>query len=99
MEDAYLHRKVVPVIAACWYDVGFELGIPENKLKAMKHYDDQIGSKCKEMLRMWISRRPDDSYKGRPTWKNLYNAMGAIGLSEAAQELKHELMEHEGSIN
>ena len=97
LDEAYLHNQVVPFIAARWYDVGHQLRIPKSRLDAMKHYNDQLGSKCKEMLRMWISRRKDD-HKGRPTWKNLYKAMEAVGLLEEVKELKQELMEHEGCI-
>ena len=93
LDDAYLDCKVVPVIASDWCDVGLELGIPLDKLKNMKHFSNPTGNKCKEMLKMWISRRLDDPNKSRrPTWRNLINSMEALDMMRGAEELKEELM-------
>ena len=82
----YLNSHVAPRIAADWYDVGLLLHIPQHKLDAMKKLGDPVGSKCKELFKMWLTQSSDHA-----TWRNLLNAMKAIDLIKAAEELEEDL--------
>ena len=93
LSDAYLEGTVVPRIADKWHDVGLELDIPDERLKIIRHLTDPSGEKCKAMLSKWLERKmidPDDR-KQNPTWGNMYNAMCALDMNRAAEEMKEEL--------
>ncbi|XP_065892711.1 uncharacterized protein [Dysidea avara] len=93
LDFAYLESNVVCRIATDWYDVGLFLDIPEYELDRIRQLSNPTGSKCNEMMRMWlISRTPDDpDISRRNIWRNMYDAMIAVELIKAAEDLKHDL--------
>jgi len=93
LDLAYLESNVVCRIAADWYDVGLFLDIPDYQLDSIKQLSNPTGSKCNEMLKIWWkSRTPDDpDIARRNIWRNMYDAMRAVELIKAAEDLKHDL--------
>ena len=89
----YLESNVVCRIATDWYDVGLYLDIPAYELDKIRQLSNPTGSKCTEMLKKWwTSRTPDDpDTSRRNVWRNMYDAMRAVELIKAAEDLKCDL--------
>ena len=92
LSTAYLEGTVTPRIANQWYDVGLELDIPDHDLDSIKQLTNPSGEKCKEMLKAWLRRKSDPkNEKLDPTWRNMCNAMRALDMNRAAEEIENEL--------
>lgn len=67
-----------------WYNIGLELGVPDDKLDEIK---EECGTKhdeaLRKMLQIWLK-----SYPERPTWGQLATALTdpAIDEKELAEE-------------
>ena len=76
VEVKELHRKVVPVYAARWRDLGVELGIPIPYLDTIAvdnvHHPSYSQKCCKAVLQKWMEITPE------PTWNILQNAIDRL---------------------
>ena len=55
-DDLKIVRNAVYDAAAKWYDLGIELGIPADKLDAIKKKENDDPSAClRELLKDWLS--------------------------------------------
>ena len=92
LEQRYLQTKVIPEIASKWFEIGMVLDIPHGKLQTIKDESDFSGACCLDMLGQWFNRGKNVQESECPIWKNMYDAMYAIGLKFRAKELKDSLL-------
>jgi len=92
LADKYIEQNVVPRIATEWYDVGLELGIKDYELDKIKLIVDPTGGKCTDMLKAWLKRSATGPENRCPTWRNMYDAMRALDLNKAAEDMKDDLL-------
>ena len=89
----YLRNEVTGKIAPQWFEVGLQLGVSVDELDLIKQLTNPCGGKCTDMLRIWFKRDMGDPVeKLRPTWQNIYDAMCALDMNRAAEDLKDELI-------
>ena len=93
LRSDYLECKVVPNIATKWHFLGLYLGLVEDELQLINQQgNNPCASQCDQMFRKWLSKDPSDyTPELKPTWKTLYDALLAINLIRAAEELKQDL--------
>ena len=80
-------RNAVYDVAAKWYDLGLELGIPSDYLDAIKSAHSDPQDCLREMLRKWLS-----GVDPEPSWKVLSGALRneAVGFAHLAEKILKE---------
>ena len=68
-----------------WYEVGLQLGLPEEKLKLISSHPDIEGHQ-RMMLSKWLSYDPEAS------WAKLVAALRAIGERSVAEKVARQLL-------
>ena len=68
-----------------WYEVGLQLGLPEEKLKLISAHQDIEGHQ-RMMLSKWLSHDPEAS------WTKLVAALRAIGERSVAEKVARQFV-------
>lgn len=90
--------KVIPRLAAKWFDLGLALGAKDFTLKNIKTDKVDCEECCKEMLHNWCNGKPDCGSL-EVTWETLLDKVESAVDSEASKYIRREILKIEDEAN
>ena len=84
-------------VTAKWRNIGIILGIPDNRLKAIK--GDSPPDYLREMLSTWLQKNYNVKRFGEPTWMKLVEAVNHSAGGEDSSLAMKIARKHKGTCN